>query len=165
MYITHISRIFDMDSSNIFYNIFSIIFVKLAMLHPLKYSKLSSTRWHHQSVSRTKDTGICLPTKWILDYNSIACFPTIGNYSLSFLDLAWAFLAWQMLTAQYIFCELPLHEKVMSLCKDCQLTGRDIPSSFVRTLLLLFAVYLVNNDWLMMSSSTTEFGRFFRGGA
>ena len=62
------------------------------MLHPLKnFIKLmqdSLDDISQSSASRTKDTGICLPTEWILDYNSIACFPTIGNYSLSFLDLA-----------------------------------------------------------------------------
>ena len=36
---------------HIFYNIFSIIFVKSAMLHPLKKpSKLRFLRWHHLSI-------------------------------------------------------------------------------------------------------------------
>ena len=36
------------------------------------------------SVSWTKDTDICLPTKWNLDYNGSACFPMIGHHSLFF---------------------------------------------------------------------------------
>ena len=40
-----------MCDCHIFYNIFSIIFVKCAMLHPLKKnSKLRFLRWHHLSI-------------------------------------------------------------------------------------------------------------------
>ena len=64
------------------------------------------------SVSWTKDTDICLPTKWILDYNGSACFPTIGYHSLSFLDIPWAFLTLHMLIAQCIFgnCHCMINE-------------------------------------------------------
>ena len=80
---------------HIFYNIFSIIFVKCAMLHPLKnLPNFVTSSVNHQSASvfGTKDIGMRLPTNWLLDHNSIACFPTKAHHSLSFPDVVLAFL-------------------------------------------------------------------------
>ena len=83
---------------HIFYNILSIIFVKSAMLHPLKtfqtqiLEMTSSVNHQSASIFGTKDIGMHLPTNWLLDHNSIACFPTKAHHSLSFPDVALAFL-------------------------------------------------------------------------
>ena len=75
-----------------------MIFVKYAMLHPLKtfqtQSSVMTSSVNHQSarVCGTKDIGMRLPTNWLLDHNSIACFPTKAHHSLSFSDVALAFL-------------------------------------------------------------------------
>ena len=63
-------------------NIYSMIFVKYAMLHPLdttfqteEYTVTSSV--NHQSCiayQEQYDIGMRLPTNWLVDHNSIACF-------------------------------------------------------------------------------------------
>ena len=84
MYTPHIAWLWNINVCHIFYNIFSIIFIKSAMLHPLnKPSKLRyldmTSSVNHQSASvfgYKKKIGMRLPTNWLLDHNSIACFPT-----------------------------------------------------------------------------------------
>ena len=65
------------------------------MLHPLKnLPNFVTSSVNHQSASvfGTKDIGMRLPTNWLLDHNSIACFPTKAHHSLSFPDVVLAFL-------------------------------------------------------------------------
>ena len=65
------------------------------MLHPLKNLPnvvTSSVNNQSASVFGTKDIGMRLPTNWLLDHNSIACFPTKAHHSLSFPDVVLAFL-------------------------------------------------------------------------
>ena len=52
----------------------------------------SSVNHQSASVFGTKDIGMRLPTNWLLDHNSIACFPTKAHHSLSLSDVALAFL-------------------------------------------------------------------------
>ena len=50
------------------------------MLHPLKKRIWNKRHWY------------ALTTNWLLDHNSIACFPTKAHHSLSFPDVVLAFL-------------------------------------------------------------------------
>ena len=52
----------------------------------------SSVNHQSASVFGTKDIGMSLPTNWLVDHNSIACIPTKAHHSLSFPDVALAFL-------------------------------------------------------------------------
>ena len=95
IYMSHISRFGSTSLCHIFYRNFFNHVSFSCCAPPLKNLPSSDSLddiISESSVSRTKDTDICSPTKWILDYNGSACFPTIGYHSLSFLDIPCAFL-------------------------------------------------------------------------
>ena len=46
----------------------------------------SSVNHQSASVFGTKDIGMRLPTNWLVDHNSIACFRTKAHHNLSFPD-------------------------------------------------------------------------------
>ena len=99
--IHHISLDFGIYICVKYFIFFSIFFFQICCAPPPgKPSKLRFLRWHHLSIISQlaylkQKISVCvygLPTKWLLDHNNIASFPTIVHHSLSFSDVAWAYL-------------------------------------------------------------------------
>ena len=138
MYTPHIAWLWDINVCHIFYNIFSIIFVKSAMLHPLKNLPNSSRflRWHHLSIISQlayfeQKTMVCLFPSTdslftiALHFHSMAvhkhaytistCYVRNAKTTSGKERLWWAFVG----------------KHAMLLWSSSQLVGKRIPMSFV----------------------------------
>ena len=156
MYTPHIAWLWDINVCHIFYNIFSIIFVKCAMLHPLKnLPNFVTSSVNHQSASvfGTKDYGMSLPINWQPVHNSIA-FSFNGSSQTCIHNISTCYVRNAKTTSGK---ERPwwafVGKHAMLLWSSSQLVGKRIPMSFVPNTLA---------DW-WLTDDVTKFGRFFRG--
>ena len=137
MYTPHIAWLWDINVCHIFYNIFSMIFVKICYAPPPKKpSKLKSTLWHHLS--------IISQLAYLEQYTMVCLFPSTDNLltiALHFHTMAVHKHAYTIRTCYVRNAKATsgkerlwwafVRKHAMLLWSTSQLVGKRIPMSFV----------------------------------